>query len=222
MLNDYFRLEKLGQPFEFDVEELGLIASLRPFRPGAWDSPAASEKVAMGTLKKTIKTRLEGIQGRFCVYCGWSFELVGSPERDHIAPKSVPANLGFLFTPANLVLACHECNGPIRKGRRNVVSNWSANYEDCSFSIVHPYFDDIADHVLFELKTGGLAVKAVSEKGRQTIEMFELDGVLQTMLRAKILAADSVSLDQKESEQLLAIQDGINICRKVTSQSPTP
>ncbi len=91
-------------------------------------------------LRKAIRSSLMSFQNDFCVYCGCPVH--GTEDVEHIAHKATYPQ--FLFTPKNLAYSCKICNQTY-KGQTNVVTHVDPDYNHCSFSIVHPYFDDV-DH----------------------------------------------------------------------------
>lgn len=159
----------------------------------AWDSTLA-DLIAAGTLpanaktqrnsiKKRIKEKLLSIQGPFCIYCGLHFDVVGTAQREHIADKDRYPE--FTFTNQNLALACSFCNGFEKKSTKNVVSKKSKNYRNCEFSIIHPYFDKIEDHLemTFDGANVSLSAKNNSSKGNATIKTFKLMEFAQAAVR---------------------------------------
>lgn len=135
------------------------------------------------SFKKLVTTHLLTDQSRRCAYCGC--RLMGMrPHRDHIAPKE--SHPEFTFTPANLVLACNFCNEEC-KGTSDTISLKNLVYDACTFSIIHPYFDEPADHIQF---VGGvdqilIQIVAGSPKGQSTVNMFKLDSPELSKQRAK-------------------------------------
>ena len=144
-----FKLKQLTRILKYNKKELAFIESLKPFNGDEWDGElmrvSATAKQKRDNIKIKIKKALQKIQGNNCVYCGWSFEIVGVSEREHIAPKG--RYNSFVFEPYNLALACHYCNGSSKKGIENTISKPDIKYKKCTFKIVHPYFHDINKHI---------------------------------------------------------------------------
>lgn len=141
-----------------------------------------------GSFKKNVTTTMMAAQSKRCAYCGTRlFEK--RPHRDHIAPKSPHYN--WTFWPTNLVLACYCCNVDC-KGKADTVAVAASSYRRTTFTIVHPFFDDPADHLDF-----GVADKAIlispkngSAKGAETIRLFKLMDPERAKERAKDLLLD--------------------------------
>lgn len=140
-------------------------------------------------FKDAITSQMSTAQSNRCAYCG-SRLLGDEHHRDHIAPKE--SHPEFTFIPSNLVLACYYCNSEC-KGTTDTISTKSADYSNCSFSIIHPIFDEPSDHIQF---TGGeneilVRVVAGSTKGPATVTMFHLDSPELTKQRAKDALLDN-------------------------------
>lgn len=159
----------------------------------AWDGKL-SDLIANGTLsanaaatrnqiKKRIKEKLLSIQDSYCIYCGIHFEIVGTAQREHIAHKDKYPQ--FTFTNKNIALACAYCNGFEKKSTKNVLSTLRTSYANCDFSIVHPYFDNIEDHIelTFDGANISLSEKNNSAKGKSTISIFKLMEAAQAAMR---------------------------------------
>lgn len=89
-------------------------------------------------LRKAIRDRLKSKQNNCCVYCGC--RVFGSGDVEHIAHKAHYPQ--FLFTPENLAYSCKTCNQTY-KGETNIVGYVGTTYQNCRFTIVHPYLDDV-------------------------------------------------------------------------------
>lgn len=112
-----------------------------------------------------------------CAYC--IIEIGEDVRRladiEHFADKQKYPS--WTFDLWNLFLACKYCN-QTRKGRFDTVLIHSDVYESCSFAIVHPYFDNVEDHIV-----GGFSSDDVEPsiptprtlKGLRTIRLFQLD-----------------------------------------------
>ncbi|EAF5295542.1 hypothetical protein FNE77_13985 [Listeria monocytogenes] len=162
-----------------------MINKLKPWSGGYWS--LKSEDIM--NVKKHIYNYLVANQGNKCAYCGNCFNITSKAEIEHIAAKG--GNIRkiypeFTFTPLNLVLACHLCNSPNKKGQIRVVETRNKNYKACTFEIVHPYFDNPEDH-LEERSTSdelGVIYMHKSSKGEKTIQIFKLNEEAQIQARA--------------------------------------
>jgi uncharacterized protein (TIGR02646 family) len=133
------------------------------------------------SFKNTVTTQLKKIQRKRCAFCGVKI-LETKPHRDHIAPKG--AHPEFTFFPKNIVLTCYRCNSD-QKGTTDTILVKSRYYGRCTFSIVHPYFDNPTHHIVYVGGNEKLLVQAVnhSPKGLRTIEVFGLDDPDLAMVR---------------------------------------
>ena len=149
--------------------------------PGGWDIKDPN----IASFKEEIKEKLLSNQGGKCAYCGLPLST-RNPEIDHIAPKGgskLPRHTECTFLPINLVYACHHCNSPACKGKKDTVlsKNGSPNYRQWSFTIVHPYLDDPVEYFEFGGSDNIILLPKrdadirMQQKARCTIEMFALD-----------------------------------------------
>lgn len=140
-------------------------------------------------FKKEVTKLLLVEQSSRCVYCG-SRLFEKRPHRDHIAPKKIYKQ--WMFWPKNLVLACFACNTE-RKGEFDPVLVLGRSYKATTFSFVHPYLDEPAEHIKYA--PSGLQVlistKNNSQKGQKTIDLFDLASPERTKQRAKDAIFDS-------------------------------
>lgn len=149
-------------------------------------------KKEMKAVKKDIKTSLITLQDNKCAYCTIIFEdrkkefidLQLDGDREHIAPKSKFPN--FIFTENNLVLSCQTCNRTL-KNDYNTVIHEKDNYKDLEYNIVHPYFDNYKDHIIFD-NDMILCIGHKDNKGENTIKLFQLKSPSLTTYRAKEFA----------------------------------
>lgn len=139
-------------------------------------------------FKESVTEAMKLAQSNRCAYCGARF-YEKRPHRDHIAPKS--PHFKWTFWPANLVLACYCCNVDC-KGEDDTVDVVAATYRRSAFNIVHPFFDDPAEHLDFGLDEKAILVSAKdgSAKGHRTIELFNLMDPERAKQRAKDLLFD--------------------------------
>lgn len=188
-----FRFQQIKKVFRLKKSETDFIKRLSQQLEQCWDGdlkplivanilPADAEK-QREIIKDRIKERLLDIQGPFCIYCGIHKEIIGTLDREHIALKgSYPE---FSFTKQNLVLACGYCNRSEKKHITNVISVYDENYQNCEFSIVHPYFDNIEEHIelTFENANISLSPRNGSVKGDNTLRLFRLTEYEQSAFR---------------------------------------
>ncbi|RAZ67272.1 HNH endonuclease [Planococcus maitriensis] len=187
------------------------LRKLRPFPGGTWDKKSPQIK----DLKSHIKKILLFNQGEKCAYCSQPFNITSGAEIEHIAPKGgavYPRHTEFTFTAHNLVLACHLCNSPVKKGRKDTIISKNINYRNCTFNIVHPYFDNVYDHYKLTLDDtlSGIIYKPITNKAKNTIDIFDLNNEAHVTARGEQSVAKQLKThDVSKSRELLlaAIQD---------------
>lgn len=151
--------------------------------------------VMRNAYKNRIKIYLQQEQNNCCAYCGIGLEAFDNSHRDHIAPQSRYPQ--FIFRPDNIILACPRCNGLNKKNNANTINNpVNKRYRKCNFNIVHPYFDNPSEHICYVGDNRGILIQSITHKGRETINLFELDSVYFTETRAQCLAYSFHPLDE--------------------------
>lgn len=179
-------INKLRSMPVIDQETLTGIAQLSPLIGGEWD---IKNNQYINDFKSSLKTQLLTIQNNKCAYCGLPFGETGKTEIEHIAPKGGtrrPKNPEFAFTIDNLVLACNLCNSPIKKGNFETIELKAPIYQDCTFKIVHPHFDDHSIHYNWPVGVDSVLIQGISDKGRESIRLFKLDSIHHTEARARL------------------------------------
>lgn len=155
--------------------------------------PWSHGKQATKNFKQEM-TRLMLIeQKRRCAYCGCRlFEK--RPHRDHIAPKE--SYREWMFWPTNLVLSCYTCNTDLKKTFDPILVKGST-YRRSEFSFVHPYFDDLDDHITYTSEDVKVLIQERngSTKGKKTIDVFELSSTERSNQRAKDYLHDEDAAD---------------------------
>lgn len=178
-------MKKLS-PAVVDAQVLLKLHAKSPIKQRAtWDYTKGYAR----QFKDAITAQLINTQSRRCAYCG--IRLRGELQhRDHVAPKE--AHPEYTFLTVNLVLACYHCNTEC-KGRTDTILTKHADYANCTFSIIHPYYDEPGDHIQFVGGQNKILVKVVtgSLKGRETVRLFRLADVEITKQRAKDAMFDS-------------------------------
>lgn len=136
-----------------------------------WDSGKKINKA----IKESIKKQLLIWQNGKCVYCGLKLGGTSREEIEHIAPRHLYSE--FEYTTKNLAMSCQFCNSSSKKGRKDTIQLKNTYYNKCTFTIVHPYFDDV-DHY-FESKGAIISIcsgltRSEEAKARNTMDMFGL------------------------------------------------
>ena len=175
-------------PWKYCSSEKKLIRKLKKFSGKTWDCKDVEgnqldveRRSSIRQIKFRIRSRLDEAQkNNFdnqlrCAYCGSVMGVTSSPEIEHIANKARYPQ--FMFYPVNLVLACHLCNFPEKKGQKDVISVYNCNYKLCEFTIVHPILDDRTQFIktLVNDSDETLILTSDKPKGIKTIEMFKLN-----------------------------------------------
>ncbi|MBX7556427.1 HNH endonuclease [Streptomyces sp. tea 10] len=122
--------------------------------------------------RKEIKQHYISEQQHLCCYCGLPDPAVHGLDWDveHITPRN--RHPEFMFTPENLAVSCRECNGH-KASKETLVDPSASAYPSTgdAFLIVHPHFDDWANHILRD----HLAYAAFTAKGKWTIKECNLN-----------------------------------------------
>ena len=176
-------IKQITRTFNLSQSEQNTINSLTPFQPGIWDNSIVKD------IKTTIHNQLLEIQDKNCCYCGLKVNEGGRAEIEHIANKGGkkrPAYIEFVFTKKNLAIVCQFCNSSSKKGQEDILNNVDlTNYDNCTFKIVHPYFDNPDLHYSWSKGQYEILISHISDKGKKSIELFGLDSEAHTMARAK-------------------------------------
>lgn len=184
-------IRKLPICINYSDEQEEFLDYLRPMRNFYWDTRTKIPHKKWGTLatlnrlKSFIREKLITSHGLFCSYCGLKLKETSGDEIDHIAPKSNYPE--FTFEPLNLVLSCTLCNGPTKKHTYNSIEKLAAQYENCTFKIVHPYFDDPSLHYSYKNTENGIPaiIELKTSKAIESNELFKLDSPEMTEARVK-------------------------------------
>lgn len=180
--NWYLKLERLPVLSE---ETQTYLEGLKPFQAAHWDQ----SNDEMKAYKASIIQQLIEIQENRCAYCGLSlnWNLI---DREHFVHKGQRTGFPeFMFNVKNLFAACGYCNRRI-KGQKHTLKTYNANYDDCTFRIVHPFIDTAEDELEFVGNRNGqhILAKAITDKGQKTIDFFCLSDNRVTVRRAGFIA----------------------------------
>jgi uncharacterized protein (TIGR02646 family) len=173
------------------------LRKLRPWVGGNWE--LKDDNLVL--IKRYIRIFLTKLQDNKCAYCGLPFEETSNSEIEHIAPKGY--NPQFTFTPFNLALACHLCNGFFKKGRKQTITSLNTNYQKCVFLIVHPYFDDPEDHFDWIPNGHKIIISNKTPKGDESIKMFKLDNSAHNEARGRLAYYEYNKIHDKHMEATL-------------------
>lgn len=192
-------IKRINSTIRYSKNQKRVLNKLKPWSGEYWSLKSSD----IEKIKNHIKNYLAINQGDRCAYCGNKFNITSAPEIEHIAAKGGAIETiypEFTFTPLNLVLACHLCNSPIKKGKKKVIKNLVQNYSHCTFTIIHPYFDDPEDHLQEHINNDGTGIiyGYKSLKGKNTIDMFKLNKEVQIKARADDIILEQLSVGFKK------------------------
>lgn len=176
------------------------------FNENSWTSISAS-------VKNEISKRLLLSHSPRCIYCERYFISTGN-QIDHFAHKA--AYPQFSFSPLNLFNSCTYCNSSSRKGQKStVVDPPDDRYDQCDFSIVHPFFNDPDAEIVFkDADKVDYDWNNCSQKGQDTILFFGWDDTVTTMFRARVLIEERLN-PLTSLEEIMLIQEIISYKKKV-------
>lgn len=182
----------------FNAEDKDIISHLRPFTSTQWLGKLPGKRwgarTQRDTLKKKIKSALDDLQGDTCAFCGLDLYETSPSQIEHIAPKGLHPD--FMYTANNLCLACVLCNGFEKKGDIDTVANFNQDYEQCTFSIVHPYNDNPTIHYqIADYAGGGITLHYLTQEALNSRDIFDLDGPKQIRARGKKFMHDELAND---------------------------
>jgi len=178
----YLKVDRLPE-FSQDVENY--LLSLKPFKATYWDLTSSEMKEYQRDLLK----QLIEIQRNRCAYCGLGLDR-NLVDREHFVHKAQAGGRPeFMFHPQNLFAACAFCNRRL-KGQRATLKVYCEDYTKCEFHIVHPFLDEPSNELLFVANKKGhhVLAKAVTPKGKATIDFFKLDEKIMTCKRVGYIA----------------------------------
>lgn len=139
-------------------------------------------------FKKAFKPVAMKRQLGYCAYCSIEIgeDVRNDPDIEHFADKSIYPH--WAFELQNLFLTCKYCNQK-RKGRFDTVIVESPAYESCYFALVHPYLDDVGDHMeggFLSLSEEPSIPTPRTLKGLRTIRLFKLEAAAMLKIWLRI------------------------------------
>jgi uncharacterized protein (TIGR02646 family) len=175
-------IEQLPFILTLSGEHLARLEGKKPWSGSQW----TDDDVTL--IKSEIRRQLQGNQD-CCAYCGLPFKGSKDMQIEHIAAKAFYRHPRFTFTLQNLVLSCGYCNNLVVKGTKQTIELPAAiNYEDCTFLLVHPYFDNPDEHYEWIEDDNNekvlIQIRNESPKARFSIEMFDLASSGMSLSRA--------------------------------------
>lgn len=174
----------LSDCIKYSPEHLTYIRGLGVPEYKDWDSKKKVNK----EIKKEIRKQLLTFQKDKCVYCRLKLGETSRDEIEHIAPRhNYPQ---FEYTVENLAISCQHCNSSSKKGRKDTIGTYNTYYNNCTFTIIHPYLDDVdyfleSDGAIIRIRSGLAEDERV--KAKNTLDMFKLSDRVQVEAREKDL-----------------------------------
>ena len=179
----------IDQPYVLTGED---EEAINKASPGEKDGSQWTKSCLDG-FKQRLKSYLKIKQKDCCAYCRMEIhDNEASPEIEHIVPKILKAD--WMYNPLNLCLSCKLCNtkkGHIKPVLRDVTVRDLPTTSD-SYLIIHPYLDKYSDNI--EL-VGGVLYRGIKDKGKNTIELCELD-------RYELAAARATEMLKKDADSV--------------------
>lgn len=185
------------------------IDSKKPLTGGEWDDKNSNIKA----FKEIVRRTMEVNQNKKCAFCGNSLYVTSNSEIEHIAPKGGairPKYVRFTFEILNLVLACHLCNSPLKKGLFDTISVYDNDYTKCKFKIVHPYFDDVELHFGYvegysKNNIYGLIIQPKTTQAKESVRLFNLNNDMQIKNRYAEQLYNNAQLNDFRQNQIQSV-----------------
>lgn len=186
-------INQLTQTFVLTAAQQAIVNGLMPFTRDDWESGTNAIK----DIKESIGSQLRSFQNGKCCFCGLLYDETGRGEIEHIAPKKsrIKEYPEFSFHYQNLAMSCQLCNSSTMKGQYNSIAIYNADYTQCTFNIVHPYFDDHTKHYKWNGGLLKIVITGLTNEAKESIRLFKLAEEHRTTARAK----------QKNQERLTAL-----------------
>lgn len=200
----------LNDCIRYSQEHLAYIRGLGVPEYKDWDSGKNVNK----EIKKEIRKQLLTFQNDKCVYCRLKLGETSRDEIEHIAPRHKYPE--FEYTAENLAMSCQYCNSSSKKGRKDTINTYSTYYNNCTFTIIHPYLDDV-DHFLESngaiiIICSGLA-KDEMDKAKNTLAMFKLCDSVQVEAREKDLIYEEWKQEHAVDDECAKLLESISTYR---------
>lgn len=152
------------------------------------------EKSCLSEYKKRERDYYFKKQNRRCAYCRTIIKTSqASPEIEHIVHKS--GRPEWMYESFNHCISCKMCN--TKKGIKNVLSNdvvTDLPRQSAGYLLVHPHIDRYSQHINI---IKGILYEGLTEKGRETIRICELDRYELAADRAEDNIMEEKSLDEQ-------------------------
>jgi hypothetical protein len=167
------------------------------------------------SVRREIKQHYIVEQEYLCCYCGIADPSTHGLDWDveHIVARRRRPE--FMFTPANLAVACRECN--VHKGSKETLVDPACMVYPTTgdaFLVVHPHFDDWSEHILRD----HLTYASFTVKGSWTIKECNLNRFAGRLVGIRFPISDTRY--EQEVRKLLA--GGMTLQEAVDELAKTP
>lgn len=200
----------INHPYELTGEDR---QSIDEASPGVKDKDHW-EKNCLKDFKRRFRRDMLPKQNYRCAYC--RLELHPNevtPEIEHIVPKNLKPD--WMYEPFNLCISCKLCN--TKKGHvKKTLVDESVDVlprDSASYKMIHPHLDRYSENIEF---VGDVLYRGISDKGKYTISLCELNRYEVAAARAMELIKQSV-IDETKIILLLtekgneALVDDMNV-----------
>ena len=201
----------IGTPIAYGQDSSALVGA---FNDGAIKEADRWGEDDLDPTRKEIKQHYIAEQQHLCCYCGLPDPSTHGLDWDveHIVPRKLhPA---FMFTPANLAVACRECNSS-KGSKETLVDPSTATYPSTAdaFLVVHPHLDEWTTHILRD----HLTFAAFTPKGEWTIKECNLNRFAGRSIGLRYAISDT-----RYEEQVRRLLDGGMSLQEIVAELPTP
>jgi 5-methylcytosine-specific restriction endonuclease McrA len=153
-------------------------------------------------IKHNISVHLMTKSNFCCTYCGKSLAR-SEKSTDHFIPNAIYPI--YSFHPLNLVPSCGYCNETL-KNQYDPIATPHRKYHLIDFKMVHPILHDVNTHLYYKAPDNlVIDLARCTNKGKETIRLFELDSLEMSVERAKQqIMAVMYPLTAQDLKQLVA------------------
>lgn len=172
------------------------------------------EKDCLKDFKRRFRRDMFPKQNYRCAYCRLDLHPNEvTPEIEHIVPKNLKPD--WMYEPFNLCLSCKLCNTKKGHVKKTLVDEAVdvLPRDSASYKMIHPHLDRYSENIEF---VGDVLYRGISDKGKYTISLCELNRYEVAAARAMELIKQSV-IDETKIILLLtekgneALVDDMNV-----------
>lgn len=176
----------IDHPYELTGEDRRIIGEASP---GLKDKDHW-EKDCLKGFKRRFRKDMLPKQNYRCAYCRLKLHSNEvTPEIEHIVPKNLKPD--WMYEPFNLCLSCKLCNTKKGHVKKTLVdeSVETLPRDSESYKMIHPHLDRYSENIEF---VGDVLYRGISDKGKYTISLCELNRYEVAAARAMELIKQSV------------------------------